>query len=278
MTSTDYDYINACIVVITFLVPAYELIFKKSGKGLKRISNVGWACFTIAIIMGFISFLSINKAAQEKKADKNANDSIRKADKKEIIDAVNLGLSAANLKYDSLTRKVIIDTIIRNSIVYTKESSSINKKILDETTGGDSMVTVSAYIANVDEDSIEVLMSNNTPYTQYDVEMNVFDNFKYQILYKKLANVSLTDYGNYRQIIRNETNFRNFEEKIFKGNWAKIYHTKIPTELDSGFIVVSIKSKNGEYIKTFMFKKFFDSNKITKTLFPFWRLTKEERH
>ncbi|HUZ61055.1 MAG TPA: hypothetical protein VMU83_19935 [Hanamia sp.] len=113
MTSNEYDYLNAIIPIICFLVPAYELIFKKTEeKGLKKVSNIGWVLLIIAILWGTIEYFSIKQTTADKTKEKHLSDSSRTADKKEIIDSIKKQRS-----FDTAT--LIHDKTI---IIYSKDS------------------------------------------------------------------------------------------------------------------------------------------------------------
>ena len=97
--STILSYLNVAGAVACFIVPIYELLFKKNKdhyKGLQKVSNLGWTCLCVAVYVGILSLIAIPVANKEKKQDA---DSLR-------TDFKNI-LKENNLEYNASTGKVI---------------------------------------------------------------------------------------------------------------------------------------------------------------------------
>lgn len=117
MTSTTYSYIGIAIAIACFLIPTWQAIFNKKGKGLNRITRLGYAMFVVAILFGLISFLSIGATNRD-----------RNSDKKEVVDEVTNNVDNAlkkyGLRYDSKT-----NTIKDTQTVFVALKPSTPKKI-----------------------------------------------------------------------------------------------------------------------------------------------------
>ena len=106
MTSTTLSYCLVIISIIAFILPIWDAINNTSKKGLKRITRIGWFCIATALIMAILSILNINATNKEKIISEKSADSIRNADKAQIISSVQKALKENNLSFNPNTNKV----------------------------------------------------------------------------------------------------------------------------------------------------------------------------
>lgn len=88
-TSTILSYANIVGAIACFIIPTWELLFKKTEKKwVHRISAIGWICFSVAGYIAVISIWTINASESERLSAYHIADSTRRADKREIIDSI----------------------------------------------------------------------------------------------------------------------------------------------------------------------------------------------
>lgn len=105
MTSTNLTYILNAIAVLFFLVPAWEIVFRRA-KGIKRITKTGWVMFATAILFYLISYLNIKTLNKEKEKSDKLLDSAIKANKNEVLKNIDSALKNSHLTYNDNTKKI----------------------------------------------------------------------------------------------------------------------------------------------------------------------------
>lgn len=112
MTTNNYSIINIFIAALGFLIPLYQVLFKKNKNFLRRITPVGYFMFCYATIIGIESYFYNNAVDREKKQER-----------KELADTLYNRFSAAlsksklGLTYDSTNNSIVSVTNNFNSLI-----------------------------------------------------------------------------------------------------------------------------------------------------------------
>jgi hypothetical protein len=172
MTSFAYSALFQYGAICAFIVPLFQLILNKNGKGLRRITSIGWILLVIAIYMGVVNHLTV-KAYKE---EKTASDSINK----QINDSLHLSInnlqSSLNkmpfliaFKVDSASKKrdTILLTALRENHIPANFDLHGNITI--------NNITISPIIHFTKQDGVSLLSQINSLKAEYNIESNTIE-------------------------------------------------------------------------------------------------------
>ena len=130
------------------------------------------------------------------------------------------------------------------------------KESLNFLSGGDDLVRLVPSINAVPTmgNKIDLLLYNKSKYPQYDIEISVSDNFKYQQITKDSRKDAPLSREIFDRVMR-ETGFDFRIEKLSSEEQVIFYTTNIPADLQQGFFLVTVKSRNGKFTNKVAYTK-----------------------
>jgi hypothetical protein len=130
---------------------------------------------------------------------------------------------------------------------------SSNKELLNYMTGGKKMVRLIPSPGAIQPDSkVELTIYNQSKYPQYDISVEISNNFKYQLIMKDRDKMTSAEYFDR---VNKESSFMYKIKELEPEGRIIVYTTNLPNELTEGFLKVWVKSRNGSYDTEVKYKR-----------------------
>jgi len=123
-----------------------------------------------------------------------------------------------------------------------EQLNDLQKESLNYLTGGDKLprIVPSPGVSRMNSSEVKIELYNQSKYPQYDIDVFITDNFRYQIITKDHPKDYLLGPALFDKVI-NETGIRKHFDKIEPGGRRLLYSTNLPMELKEGFFLVEIE-------------------------------------